>query len=128
MTTERFERLKESIKEAVAVSKGEKAPARRIVYTDEEVRAIREGRGSEVKAARLAVRASRAENIKALRTRLELSQSEFARLLQVNVRTLQNWEQGHRRPTGPAEVLLELAAKSPRTILEALHSNGGNAK
>ena len=51
MDKQLFEEIKESLKQAVAVSKGEAEPARRIVYTDEEVRLIREGRGQEVKAA-----------------------------------------------------------------------------
>ncbi len=122
MEAELFERLKQSIKEAVAVSRGEKTQARRIAYSPEEVEAIRNGRGEEVIAARLARREKPAQDVKALRENLELSQNEFARLIHVNVRTLQNWEQGHRRPTGPAEALLELVAKSPQVVLEALHS------
>ncbi|MDR1921895.1 MAG: hypothetical protein LBS31_09190 [Candidatus Adiutrix sp.] len=43
-------------------------------------------------------------------------------MIKVSVRTLQNWEQGSRRPSGPAEVLLELASKSPQSVLETLHS------
>ncbi len=117
-----FEDLKKSIKEAVAVSKGEVEAARRIKYTAEEVRAIKEGRGHEVKAARLAAgkKGLATRDIKALREKLELSQNEFANLIQVNVRTLQNWEQGHRQPTGPAVALLKLVEKSPETVLAAL--------
>lgn len=125
MENKLFENLKKSIKEAVAVSRGEMEPARRIKYSDEEVKAIREGRGEEVKAARLAAlkkEKERPAGIKAMRENLDLSQNEFARLIHVNVRTLQNWEQGHRHPTGPAKVLLELVAKAPDTVLEALHS------
>lgn len=53
------------------------------------------------------------------RARVGLSQSEFARLLGVSVRTLQEWEQGRRAPSGPARMLLAIAHKNPRALLEA---------
>lgn len=53
------------------------------------------------------------------RARVGLSQSEFARLLGVSVRTLQEWEQGRRTPSGPARMLLAIAYKNPRALLEA---------
>jgi putative transcriptional regulator len=53
------------------------------------------------------------------RARVGLSQSEFARLLGVSVRTLQEWEQGRRSPSGPARMLLTIAHKNPRALLEA---------
>lgn len=54
------------------------------------------------------------------RARVGLSQSEFARLLGVSVRTLQEWEQGRRAPSGPARTLLAIAYKNPRALLEAV--------
>lgn len=53
------------------------------------------------------------------RARIGLSQSEFARLLGVSVRTLQEWEQGRRVPSGPARTLLAIAHKNPRLLLQA---------
>ena len=53
------------------------------------------------------------------RARSGLTQSEFAALLSVSVRTLQDWEQGRRDPTGAAQTLLRVAVKHPR-ILRAL--------
>jgi putative transcriptional regulator len=53
------------------------------------------------------------------RARMGLSQAEFARLLGVSVRTLQEWEQGRRSPSGPARMLLAIAYKNPRALLEA---------
>lgn len=53
-----------------------------------------------------------------IRERVGLSQSEFARLIGVSVRTLQDWEQGRRAPSGPARALLALAHKNPRALLE----------
>ncbi len=55
-----------------------------------------------------------------IRTRIGLSQSEFARLLGVSVRTLQEWEQGRRTPSGPAHTLLTIAHKNPKALLEAV--------
>ena len=42
------------------------------------------------------------------------SHSKFAGLIGVSVRTLQEWEQGRKRPSGPAEALLRLVAKQPQ--------------
>ena len=47
-----------------------------------------------------------------------LSQSRFAQLLGVSVRTLQEWEQGRRAPSGAARTLLMIAAKNPGALLE----------
>lgn len=52
------------------------------------------------------------------RARVGLSQSEFARLLGVSVRTLQEWEQGRRAPSGPARTLLAIAHQNPTALLE----------
>jgi putative transcriptional regulator len=46
-----------------------------------------------------------------------LSQAQFAKLLGVSARTLQDWEQGRREPTGAARTLLKVAAKHPRVLL-----------
>ena len=53
-----------------------------------------------------------------VRRELGLSQSKFAALLGISTDTLQNWEQGRREPTGPAKVLLKIALKHPRLLLE----------
>ena len=50
------------------------------------------------------------------RSRVGLSQSEFAKLLGVSVRTLQDWEQGRREPTGAAQTLLRVAEQHPRVL------------
>jgi putative transcriptional regulator len=47
-----------------------------------------------------------------------LSQPRFAELLGVSVRTLQEWEQGRRAPSGAARTLLMIAAKNPRALIE----------
>lgn len=51
------------------------------------------------------------------RARLDLSQSQFAKLLGVSVRTLQEWEQGRKKPTGAAQTLLRVALRTPQALL-----------
>jgi putative transcriptional regulator len=52
------------------------------------------------------------------RQKTGLSQIRFAELLGVSVRTLQDWEQGRRVPSGAARTLLMIAAKNPRALIE----------
>jgi putative transcriptional regulator len=49
-----------------------------------------------------------------------LSQKEFAKILGVSVRTLQDWEQGRRKPSGEAATLLKIAEKNPDLLMEAI--------
>ena len=53
-----------------------------------------------------------------VREKTGLSQSRFAELLGVSVRTLQDWEQGRRAPSGAARTLLVIADRSPRVLLD----------
>lgn len=62
------------------------------------------------------------EDIAALRTFVGLTQAEFARAIEISVHTLRNWEQGRRKPEGPAIALLRIAARHPRIIRENLES------
>ena len=55
----------------------------------------------------------REPNVRAIRRKSELSQSQFAALIGVNLRTLQNWEQGRTRPTGPARVAADRGEEPP---------------
>lgn len=52
------------------------------------------------------------------RHNMGLSQSEFAALIGISKRTLQEWEQGRREPTGAAKTLIAIAAKRPDVLLE----------
>ena len=55
--------------------------------------------------------------VSAIREKTGLSQKQFAELLGVSIRTLQDWEQGRRAPSGAARTLLRIAAKHPRAFL-----------
>ncbi len=83
---------------------------------------VREGgkilRGQLKASRRFVVEAS---GVRAIRERTSLSQSEFASLIGVSIKTLQNWEQDRRRPTGPAAALLQIIAHEPRLALKAIH-------
>lgn len=57
-------------------------------------------------------------DVAAIREKTGLSQSKFAALLGVSVRTLQDWEQGRRAPSGAARTLLLIAQRSPRALLD----------
>ncbi len=96
MEKELFDDLLQSLKEAKAITRGEIPAARRTHITAPDVKAVREQIG--------------------------LSQSEFARLLQVSIKTLQNWEQRRRNPTGPAAALLKIVTTAPDIALKALHA------
>ena len=62
------------------------------------------------------------EDIAALRRFVGLTQVDFARAIEISVHTLRNWEQGRRRPEGPAVALLKIAARHPRIIRENLRT------
>jgi putative transcriptional regulator len=53
-----------------------------------------------------------------IRQNVGLSQSRFATLLGVSVRTLQDWEQGRRLPSGAARTLLQIAHRNPEALLD----------
>ncbi|HEX7236465.1 MAG TPA: helix-turn-helix domain-containing protein [Gammaproteobacteria bacterium] len=61
-------------------------------------------------------------DVQAIRKSANVSQARFAKLIGVNLRTLQNWEQGRTRPTGPALALLKIVASNPKSAIEALHA------
>jgi putative transcriptional regulator len=90
-----FEDLVNSLQEAKAISKGEASASRRFVVEAPDAKAVREQIG--------------------------LSQSEFARLMRVSIKTLQNWEQHRRHPTGPAAALLKIMSTAPEAALKSLH-------
>ena len=57
-------------------------------------------------------------DVASIREKTGLSQARFAQLLGVSVRTLQDWEQGRRAPSGAARTLLVVANKNPHALLD----------
>jgi len=76
----------------------------------EGIKAIKRGTGKRFKVEVPA-------DVKKTRERLHLSQSAFAALMGVSIRTLQDWEQGRRKPSGPASALLLIANRHPEALL-----------
>jgi len=59
-------------------------------------------------------------DVKNIRAKLEMSQTEFASSFGISVSTLRHWERGDRTPQGAALVLLNVVAKEPQAVLNAL--------
>jgi putative transcriptional regulator len=89
-----FDRLVTSIKQAGKIHRGEMPPSRQFEVTPLDIKKMRED--------------------------LHKSQPEFAAMIGVSVGTLRNWEQGRRRPIGPARALLTVVSKNPTAVLKAL--------
>ena len=66
----------------------------------------------------------RPTDVQDVRAKLGMSQTEFALMIGVSVATLRNWEQGRRTPDGPALALLRVAARNPKAVIQALHTEG----
>ncbi len=75
---------------------------------------IRQARRGEGRVTKVAVSAATEARMK-----VGLSQAAFAKLLGVSVRTLQEWEQGRREPSGAARTLLRIALRTPEAIVDA---------
>jgi putative transcriptional regulator len=67
-------------------------------------------------------------DVKGVRERIGLSQAQCARMIRVSVKTLQNWEQKRRSPTGPAAALLQIVAREPQVALRTLHKPRRNRR
>lgn len=90
--------LEQSAKEMLAHVKGDvRLPTRRIVLPDEV-------------------------DVKRIRTKAGMSQAEFARMFCINPRTLQEWEQGRRKPDATTRAYLAVIAKNREAVLDALAS------
>jgi putative transcriptional regulator len=76
------------------------------------VRQMKTGKAARVTAVEVSA-ATEARN------RVGMSQTEFAKLLGVSVRTLQDWEQGRREPSGAAKTLLRIASQNPEAVKAA---------
>ena len=56
------------------------------------------------------------DDVRTVRVNLKMSQAEFARTFHLGLKTLQKWERGERRPTGPAAALLQVIRQNPRAV------------
>ncbi len=94
MKDQDFDLLLESVKEAGAIMRGEGRPSR------------------SFEVSRL--------DIKTIRERTNKTQNEFALMIGVSPATLRNWEQGRRKPDGPARALLKVVEKNPDYVAQIL--------
>ncbi len=94
MKKELFNELLESVRQGGAILRGERKTSRNYRFPEPNVRKIRKQYG--------------------------LSQQKFAALIGISVGTLRNWEQGRRKPQGPARVLLHVAARHPEAVLDVV--------
>jgi len=99
MKEEIFTELLESVREGMAILRGEAEPSRMFVLEGPDVKRIR--------------------------AQFNLTQNEFAAMLGISVDTVQNWEQGRRSPQGPARVLLQVAERHPEAVWDVV---GGRAR
>lgn len=89
-----FDELMESVEEMNEILRGEREPSREFNVDAMRVKEIRKATG--------------------------LTQAKFAALIDVQLGTLRNWEQGRRDPTGPAKALLKAIHNDPVHVLNAL--------
>lgn len=89
-----FDELMESVQQMDEIVRGERSPSREFHIDAVQVKKVRAATG--------------------------LSQAKFAKVIDVPVGTLRNWEQGRRDPTGPAKVLLRAIHNDPKHVLDAI--------
>lgn len=104
-----------SAKEALAIARGEMAPAR-VTYAATTTRNVQVAAPPPFDAKR----------VRALRRRLDLSQTVFAQVLGVSDKTIKAWEQGHS-PTAPMRRLLEIAEEHPDVFLAKVNPSAKRA-
>jgi len=94
MKPDLFRELEASVREGGAILRGERLASRSFVIESPDVRSLRDS--------------------------FQLSQLDFAAMLGISVKTLRNWEQGRRKPEGPARVLLQVAAMHPEAVWDVV--------
>jgi putative transcriptional regulator len=130
MKEELFNDLLESVEEAGAIRRGEQPAEKVSVYKGKVLVEVREqdetvwalGEAAEELQRKHPVESLPLVNPKPkfIRESLRQTQEGFAELLGVSVRTLQNWEQGHRKPQGPSRRLLSVASAHPLEVLDTI--------
>jgi putative transcriptional regulator len=96
MSKSAFDKIAEGLKEAIAIARGEKKPAKLFVPPELEVRSIR--------------------------AKLRLSQEEFAWGFGFTVHQIRQWEQGRSRPLGAVRAYLMVINRDPERVLEILRT------
>ena len=91
-----FEELLKSVEDGGAILRGNKEPSRAFKIED--------------------------PNVPEIRRHLGLTQERFAQMLGISLATLRNWEQGRRKPEGAARVLLCVAARYPKAVLQTVNA------
>ncbi|KGE67011.1 MULTISPECIES: DNA-binding transcriptional regulator [Pseudomonas] len=89
-----FDELMESVQQMDEIVRGERQPSREFIVDALQAKQIRKATG--------------------------LTQAKFAAMIDVQIGTLRNWEQGRREPTGPAKALLRAIYNDPVHVLNAL--------
>ena len=89
-----FAQLAKSMEQMGEYTRGERAPSREFIVDAVKVKEVRAMTG--------------------------LSQANFASIIDVQLSTLRNWEQGRRVPTGPARALIRAIERDPKHVLRAL--------
>ncbi len=96
MSRKAFDKIAAGLKDAIAIARGEADPASYRVRVPADVDVVK------------------------IRKRLKLSQADFAQRFGIPQRTVQEWEQGRRRPEGAARTLLLVIDKEPVAVSRAL--------
>jgi putative transcriptional regulator len=100
MSKRAFDKVAEGLKEAIAIARGEKKPAKLFVPPELDVRAIR--------------------------AKLNLLQEDFASAFGFTVHQIRQWEQGRCRPLGAVRAYLMIIDRDPRRVLELLREASKN--
>ncbi len=98
MNKKNFELLLGSMREGAQILRGERQPSRQFVIKGKD-------------------------DVRQVRQTFHASQNAFAKFMGVSVGTVRNWEQGRRRPTGAARVLLSIALRQPELFRLTMQEN-----
>ncbi|MFZ6781345.1 helix-turn-helix domain-containing protein [Undibacterium sp. Ji83W] len=120
MDKELFANLVASLTEASKIAKGQAKPAR-VTTLNKSDKPSKSQAKPRSKAASAPLIQHIKIDAKEVREKTGLSQSDFATVMNVSIKTLQNWEQHRREPTGAADSLLRVFAAAPELVLKALH-------
>lgn len=84
----------------------------------EQIEKYKQGKSSDVRVMKF----EDSIDVKEIRENCQMTQEEFSKSFGVSLATLQNWEQGRRKPEGPARLLLKLIMSKPLLVKDAIES------